>query len=427
MTTQSTPLLTSPDHREYLLGQARGLLAFGTRFPAPGGGSGWLTNDGALDPTKPIHTWITCRMTHVYSLGHLLGVPGSKDLAQQAFEGLRGPLYDSCHGGWFASIPGPSQAAADASTDELGHPVGADTTKSAYAHAFVILAASSAVKAGLDGAHELLELALTTFEERFFDAEFGLHVDEWDAAFSTLDPYRGINANMHAVEALLAAGDVTGDAKWHNRALGVCKTVALEWAAAQNWRIPEHYSLDWEPVLEFNADRPDDPFKPYGATPGHGIEWARLFLHLDSTLGAGTHPWLVDSAIKLYDRAIADGWRQSDQGAWGFVYTTDWSGEPVVETRMHWVAAEALAAAATLYTATADARYAADYERWLDHIQTYLLDPELGSWHHELNAANEPVAKVWPGKPDIYHAFQAMLFPLVPLSPSLSSTAADLG
>ncbi|MCB7534982.1 AGE family epimerase/isomerase, partial [Escherichia coli] len=43
-----------------------------------------------------------------------------------------------------------------------------------------------------------------------------------------------------------------------------------------NWRIPEHFNSDWEPELEFNADKPDDQFKPYGATPGHGIEWARL-------------------------------------------------------------------------------------------------------------------------------------------------------
>ena len=34
-------------------------------------------------------------------------------------------------------------------------------------------------------------------------------VEEWDEAFTTLDAYRGVNANMHTVEALLAAADAT--------------------------------------------------------------------------------------------------------------------------------------------------------------------------------------------------------------------------
>ncbi|WP_147374245.1 AGE family epimerase/isomerase, partial [Gardnerella vaginalis] len=29
----------------------------------------------------------------------------------------------------------------------------------------------------------------------------------------------------------------------------------------------------WQADLEYNKDKKDDQFKPYGATPGHGIEW----------------------------------------------------------------------------------------------------------------------------------------------------------
>lgn len=38
-----------------------------------------------------------------------------------------------------------------------------------------------------------------------------------------------------------------------------------------HWRIPEHFSSDWVPDLECNKERPDDPFKPYGATPGQEL------------------------------------------------------------------------------------------------------------------------------------------------------------
>ena len=420
------PTINSPEHREWLAAQADGLLTFAENCIVPGRGAGWLDNTGAVDLTRPVHTWITCRMAHSFAIGSMLGHAGAREIAANAIAALRGPLHDDKNGGWYASIPAIPQRdeAGNELTDEQGHPLGADTTKAAYAHAFVVLAATSGVRAGIEGAAQLLDDALAVLDEKFFDAEYGLHVDEWNVDFTVLDPYRGVNANMHGVEALLAAGDVTADPRWHERALKIAQTVALTWAPGQSYRIPEHFNEQWMPQFELNADRPDDQFKPYGATVGHGIEWARLLLHLNATFGEGVHPWLVEGARQLYSRAVTDGWKQSSQGKKGLVYTTDWAGKPVVETRMHWVAAEALGAASALYQATGATIYAKDYERWLKHIQKYFLDPELGSWHHELTAANEPDDKVWPGKPDIYHAYQAMLIPLSPLSPSLASSVA---
>lgn len=398
--------LDSELHRTWLTGHAHDLLAFGRAVESDAGGAGWLGDDGVVDTTQPVFTWITCRMVHVYGLGHLMGVPGSARRAQAALDALRGRLHDDEHGGWFASI------AADGTVDD---------SKSAYAHAFVVLAASTGAAAGLDGADDLLVDALAVLDERFFDARSGLHIDEWDASWTTLDPYRGVNANMHSVEALLAAGDVTGDRLWTQRALGIARYVACDWAPLHDWRIPEHFDEAWVPLLDLNADSPDDPFKPFGATVGHGIEWSRLLLHLHAALGPDAPGWLVPAARALYARAIEDGWRASSAGAHGFVYTTDWAGAPVVETRMHWVAAEAIGAAAALFRATGEESYARDYARWWDHADGAFIDPVHGSWHHELDATNTPSAAVWPGKPDLYHAFQATLVPQAPLAPSLAT------
>jgi len=49
------------------------LLDFGRRFPHPDGGAAWLDADGRPDPSRPVFTWITARMTHVYCVGHLSG------------------------------------------------------------------------------------------------------------------------------------------------------------------------------------------------------------------------------------------------------------------------------------------------------------------------------------------------------------------
>ncbi len=87
-----------------------------------------------------------------------------------------------------------------------------------YAHAFVILAASSATLAGLPGAKELLDEALALYDLRFWNEEEGLSCDTWNTEFTVLDDYRGLNANMHTVEAFLAAADVTGEEKYRVRA-----------------------------------------------------------------------------------------------------------------------------------------------------------------------------------------------------------------
>jgi len=382
------------------------LLDFGRHFPHPLGGAAWLDSRGQPDLSRPVYTYITARMLHVYAIGHLLGRPGDADLAAEALAGLTGPLRDNANGGWLSSID-----ADGSSPDE----------KACYAHAFVVLAASSAAVAGLPGARDLLAEALGVLDQRFFDTDAGMLVDSWDRNFTKLDDYRGVNANMHGVEALLAAADVTGDHAWRERALGISRRVALEFAQPHSWRIPEHFDPDWRPQLEHNRDRPDDPFQPYGATVGHGLEWSRLLLHLEASL-ADPPDWLLPAAKGLFDRAVADGW--AVDGADGFVYTTDWDGTPVVRDRMHWVLAEAIAAAAALRTRTGDDRYAEQAATWWAYAERYLLDRTYGSWHHQLDSSNHVIETVWPGKPDLYHAVQATLIPRLSLAPTMATALA---
>lgn len=149
--------------------------------------------------------------------------------------------------------------------------------KQCYAHAFVILAASSAILAGKSEAKKLLQDALDVYDLRFWNEEEGLSCDTWNTEFTKLDSYRGINANMHTVEAFLAAADVTENQIYRIRAGRIIRHV-IAWAGENDWRIPEHFTSDWIADLECNKDHPADQFKPYGATPGHGIEWARLIV-----------------------------------------------------------------------------------------------------------------------------------------------------
>jgi sulfoquinovose isomerase len=389
-----------------LAAECERLLDFGRLFPHPLGGAAWLDTRGQPDLSRPVYTWITARMLHVYTLGHLLGRAGDADLAAQALAGLNGRLRDGRNDGWLTSVD-----AADESPDE----------KACYTHAFVVLAASSGTVAGLPVARDLLAEALDVWHQRFFDDMAGMFVDSWNRDFTQLGEYRGVNANMHAVEALLAAADVTSDRLWRERALGIARRVALEFAEPNSWRIPEHFSSSWEPQLAHNRDRPDDQFQPYGATVGHGLEWSRLLLHLEASLG-DPPDWLLPAAEALFDRAVVDGW--AVDGADGFIYTTDWDGTPVVRDRMHWVVAEAIAAAAALQRRTGDDRYSDLAATWWAYAERCLFDRQYGSWHHQLDATNQVIDTVWPGKPDLYHAVQATVIPRLPLAPSMATALA---
>jgi sulfoquinovose isomerase len=247
--------------------------------------------------------------------------------------------------------------------------------------------------------------------------------EEWDESFTTLDPYRGVNANMHTVEALLAAADVTGDASLLDKVLRIVSRVVHDLGPQHDWRLPEHFDEQWQPILDYNLDAPADPFRPYGATIGHWLEWSRLALDLRAALGDAAPPWLLDDAVALFNASVREGW--AVDGADGFVYTVDWEGTPVVRERMHWVAAEATATAAALHSATGDAAYDDWYGTWWDHVEACFIDRERGSWWHELDPTNRPGGVVWDGKPDTYHAFQATLFPRLPLSPTLAVALRD--
>ena len=97
----------------------------------------------------------------------------------------------------------------------------------------------------------------------------------------------------------------------------------------------------------------------------------------------------------------------------------------MVRQRLHWVVTEGLAAAAALHLATGEDSYAEHYARWWDYARTHLIDLERGSWRHELDEHNAPASTVWEGKPDVYHAFQAVLVPRLPLSPTFAAALRD--
>jgi mannose/cellobiose epimerase-like protein (N-acyl-D-glucosamine 2-epimerase family) len=379
-----------------------GLLDFAGRSWVRNG-FGYLGADGRVLPDRPVETWIVARMTHVFGLAALLGRPGAAELSGHGVTALtEGPLRDLEHGGWRSSTE--------------------DDGKAAYVHAFVVLAGSTAATAGVPGGRALLADALDVWQARFWDDDAGLAVEEWDRAWTRLDDYRGVNANMHGVEAGLAAADAVDDpaaaARLRGQALRTTERVVHGWARERDWRLPEHFTHRWEPLPEYNRDRPADPFRPYGVTIGHQFEWARLALHVRAVT-ADPPAWLLPDAVDLFAAAASRGWAADGQD--GFPYTLDWDDRPVVGARMHWVLCEAVAAASVLAEVTGKPSYRELAQRWRAHGEQRFADPSTGSWHHELTPTGEVATGTWAGQPDAYHLAQMLLLDGHPIRGSIAA------
>ncbi|MCP1483260.1 mannose/cellobiose epimerase-like protein (N-acyl-D-glucosamine 2-epimerase family) [Pseudomonas chlororaphis] len=402
--------LNAPAHHQWLAAEGQRLLGFARAARLPEG-FGDLDERGRLPSDARAGTMNTARMTHSFAMAHIQGIPGYAALVDHGIAALNGALRDGEYGGWFAS-PGQGDG---------------NSGKAAYLHAFVALAASSAVVAARPGAEALLAEAIGVIETHFWSEEEGAMRESFNRDWSGEEAYRGANSNMHATEAFLALADVTQDPRWLNRALHIVERVIHEHAAAGDYRVIEHFDRQWQPLPDYNQEHPADGFRPYGTTPGHAFEWARLLLHLEAArcqAGMLSPGWLLLDAQKLFENACRDAW--DVDGAPGIVYTLDWQQRPVVRQRLHWTHAEAAAAASALLQRTGEARYETWYRRFWEFTAEHFIDPLHGSWHHELDSNNRPSAEIWAGKPDLYHAWQAVLIPRLPLAPSMASALAEV-
>lgn len=397
--------LRRPAHLAWLADEGMRLLAFACASRVDQGFAA-LDASGRLLKHASAELIHTTRMTHCFALAHIQGIPGYAELVDHGVAALQGNLRDAEFGGWFADATRRGD-------------------KSAYLHAFVALAASSAAVAGRPAASMLLDQAIAVLERHFWREEEGALRENLSRDWQQEEAYRGANSNMHATEAFLALADATGDKVWLLRALRITERLIHGQAAASGHVVVEHFDRQWQALPDYNEAKRDDPFRPYGSTPGHGFEWARLLLHLEAALqhaGLAAPQWLANDACDLFARASRDAWNAD--GTPGLVYTLDWSSRPVVRARLHWVHAEAIAAAAALLRRTGDPVYEDWYRRLWEFAANHFIDRQNGSWHHELDTDNRPACTIWPGKPDLYHAYQAVLLPRLPLAPSLATALA---
>ena len=392
--------LHDPGHRAYLVRDAARLLDFFDASAGPDGGFVMLDHAGQPMPGSVQELHATTRLVHSHALGQLAGRPDRAGIIDRGMDSLWRGHRDDRQGGYVWSLRGGAVA---------------DGTKLAYGHVFVLLAASSAKLAGHPDADRLLADISQVLDDRFWDARAGLFCDEFTRDWQVFSTYRGMNANMHGVEALLAAHEATGEGEYLRRAGGILDFFISGQAAAHGWRIPEHYDADWRPDPAYEGN---PMFRPAGTTPGHSFEMARLLLQYWDLAGRPDTE-APEQARLLVDRALRDAWLPGG----GLAYTLDASGGVARADRYWWPVTEAIGALAALIKLDPRPEDEDWYRRLWRFADAHLIDHDRGGWFPEPDG---PAAGgQFGGKPDIYHALQADLFPLVPGLSRLSAALAQ--
>lgn len=382
--------LDDPEHRGWLMAEATRQFAFFRASLRPGPGFQTLDHSGhpLPDDTQELHT--TTRLVHSYALGHLAGLPGADQIVDHGMRYLHSHHRDPVHGGYVWALNG----------DQV-----TDGRKLAYGHVFVLLAGASARQVGHPEADALIGDVWQVLERHFWEDGPGLFCDEWNRDWTPFSTYRGMNANMHGVEALLTAYEATGREEFLSRAGRILDFFTTRIAPAEGWRLPEHYTETWQ-IDRSYAGNP--MFRPAGTTPGHSFELGRLLLQYWDLSGR-PEDGSPDRARQLIERALTDAWN-TERG--GFAYTLGFDGLVDNAARYWWPVTEAIGAVAALIKLDRRAGDEVWYRRLWSFADRFLIDHARGGWYPELDANDRLADTQFRGKPDIYHSIQAALFPL---------------
>lgn len=374
----------------------RDIAFFHPRCIDPAGGFfHYLNDDGSVYDAGNRHLVNSARMVFCYALAWRLD--GRDEYREAVAHGLR--FLEQKH----------KQADTGGYAWVLQDGVPIDRTQHCYGLAFVLLAYAHAARIGIAEAQAGIGATFDLMEGLFWSEADGLYADE-ATPDGVLSSYRGQNANMHSCEALIAAFEASGDARYLHRAERIARNITVRQAGLADGWIWEHYDAAWRIDWEYNRHDSSNMFRPWGYQPGHMTEWAKLLLLLERHRDHLQHDadWLLPRSIELFDLTIPLAW---DHEFGGLVYGLAPDGSVCDSDKYFWVQAESLATAALLAQRSGDDKYWDWYERLWHYSSAHLIDHAHGGWFRILQRDNRRYGPEKPphGKTDFYHPMGAYL------------------
>ncbi len=415
-TEQPTP---ATDLRSWRREQLADLLRFGEASLRADGAAQWLDDDGRPDLSQPVHTWITSRMAHVYAFASLLGVPGAGS----------GPTPRCTGCGRCSSTPrtaagsrraAPRDAPVTATTRRRARPSRSTGRRArTRTRSWCSLPRRARSRAGRARAscstrRSPCSTSGSGSPGRACTPTSGRATGPCStrtaASTRTCTPSRRSSprttrrATPSGSRAASVADRVVG---WGARTTGASPSTSTRTgtpAGLQRGPAPG-------PVQAVRVDAGPRPGVGAPAAPGRrrGRHARRAHRRRSCPVRPGRRGRLGRRArrrLRVHGRLVGHAGRAPALplgrrgGRRGRRRAGPRHGRP---------------------------RFAEAAAGWWAWIDEHLVDHERGSWHHELDTANRPDGVTWVGKPDVYHAAQAVILPDLPLTGSLAASAKAAG
>ena len=344
--------LDSIEHNRWLSAQLQALIAEAKVSTTP---SGFSEGPDGEEPSERDQFTLSARMLHAFSLGTLLGLPGSRRYADHATKTLRRVIHDHLQ-----KLP-EATATDDPETvnsDEYKADVRSGEIDYQLDNALLISASAAAAVANRPSAHELLLEALHEQERRWLAPNGLVYGAIASGSTQHKAPIISLGTLASTTEAYLAAAEATADPVWIDRAESITRAV-VQMGSEASWRVGEYIDIEeLSPVPQTEADW-SKKWEHWSATPvlegvqiGSLLRWSRLCIQVRAalrSLGRKSDDALLDAGQDFFERARVDGWRK--KGYAGFVTSVGFEhheAEVLDDRHFMWVACEGVCAAVSL-------------------------------------------------------------------------------
>ncbi|HEY3813134.1 MAG TPA: AGE family epimerase/isomerase [Caulobacteraceae bacterium] len=339
-----------------------------------------LDRDGRVEPLDFKRLRVQARQVYVFSHAQVLGWDGGLEAARAGYRFM--VEHARLEGGGWAKVLGREGGVKDATLD-------------LYDQAFALYALAWYARAsGEDEPLALAEQTVAAIDRRLArDDGRGFRSTDPDSPPGGLQ-----NPHMHLLEAMLALHEVTGEARWAERAVAIGELFTTTLFDPNTATLAEGFDANWKRI------------DPVIVEPGHQFEWTWLLTRLGGVTGY-YHTMLMNALAGFGEK---HGLNPKNGLAWDEVGV---DGAVLKPTHRLWPQTELLKASLARCEGRGCVTHAATITRTLSNIlDLYLAPAPSGCWRDQLDADGKPLDQPIPAS-TLYHLFLAFaeLFRLQPL------------
>ena len=357
--------------------RATGCSTSAARSRHPAGGFAWLDDDGRPQLDRPVELWITCRMTHVFALGHLLGRPGCGAARRPRRRRSAGPLARR-------RARRLVRRGRRGRADDDGQAGLRARLRRARRRERHRRRAARWPRAARRGARGLLE--------RFWDDEHGLVVEQWDESFRPWTATAASTPTCTRSRRCWRPPTSLGDARCASAPCASSSASCTASRRGHDWRHPRALRRALDAAAGLQRRRAGAPVpavrRDHRALARVGAARAAPARRARATPRPGG---CSTTRASLFDAAVARAGPST--GPTGSSTRSTGTGRPSCASGCTGWRPRASPRRRPCTRRPATRRTPSWYAQWWDYIRATASRPEHGSWRHELSPATCPAPR----------------------------------